>query len=302
MHQEKKTMYLKLKYTIFIFLFLSGYAVFAQVGINTTDPRTMLDVKGNVSLNAGTLTLNSGNNNVTSNDHTPFNISGPSADFNINTIQPLTDVDGQIITLVNTTSHTMALVHNDGAGANSIFCPNGNDLVLEGIYTTVTLQYNKSLQRWTVMRYADRSAYQRTIYSSAGTTDIQTNPVGFTDMEEMSITFTPKNSVVYVNFGAAGFMYLDSSTTEQGYGDFRLVNVTASNKVVAGSTVIATDVDYLAVSTSFNIRMNMIPVSVTPGQSTTLKIQWRNGGVNPDTLLCPATETDYAHRNITIFD
>lgn len=293
----------------YLFIVFSGYTLLAQVGINTDNPQTMLDVNGNLSLNAAPLALNNGNNNVSGGDHTLFNITGPTNSFKINTIQPLINSDGQLITLVNTTSNSMTLVNNDGTGVNSILCPNAKDLFLQGIYTTATLQYNKTLARWIVVRYADGEIYQRRIYSSTGSTDIQTNNSGWKNMEDMRLTFTSKNAVVYLNFGAAGFMYLNpgGNADEQGYGDFRLVNETAGNTVLAGATVIATDVDRSdvgdrEVSSSYNVRMNMIPVYVTPGQPTTLKIQWRNGGANARILLCPATNTDYAHRNITIFD
>lgn len=295
------------KFSLCVFIFFSGFYVSAQVGINTDSPVTMLDVNGNLSLNASSFALSNGNNNLSGGDHTVFNISGPSGNFNINTIEPLTDADGQLITLVNTTNHIMTLVNNDGVGVNSIFCPNGSNLVLEGIYSTVILQYNKTLQRWVIIKYADQGAYQRVIYSKAGTGDIQTDLTTFSDMgTDMSITFTPKNPVVYVNVSLSGHMYVRGSNNEmaQGYADFRLVKtVGASSTVIAGFTNLVADVDYLAVVTPWNSRMVMQPVSVTPGQATTLKMQWRRDGQNPSILFCMATTLrDISHRSITIFD
>lgn len=278
----------------------------AQVGINTVNPETMLDINGNLSLNATSLSLNSGSNNLAGGDHSLFNITGPSNSFEINTIEPLTDVDGQLITLVNTTTFNMTLVHNDGTGSNSIFCPNENNLVLSGQYTTVTFQYNKTLQRWVVIKYADNDRYQSTIYSKTGSSDIETNSVSFSDMgADMRILFTPKNPLVYVNVSLSGHMFTgDPNADAHGYADFRLVKTVGSTStVIAGFTNIASDVDYLVVATPWNSRMVMYPVSVTPGVSTTLKIQWRRDGQHPYTLYCaPTSLPDNSHRSITVLD
>lgn len=299
-------MYLISRFTIFFILYLSGYSLLAQVGINTISPETMLDIKGNLSLNASSLSLGNGDNNIAGGDHPLFNVTGPVDHFNINTIQPLAEVDGQLITLVNNTNNFMTLVNNDNAGVNSISCPNNSDLILKGIYTTVTLQYNKTLQRWVVIKYADGDVYQRRIHSKAGTSNIQTNSTTFTDMgTDMSITFTPKNSVVYVNVSLSGHMFTGYPNADaHGYADFRVVKTVGSiNTVIAGFTNIATDVDYLVVATPWNSRMAMYPVSVVPGESTILKIQWRRDGQHPYTLYCSASSIpSISHRSITIFD
>lgn len=299
-------MNLILKCTFCLFIFLGGYSLLAQVGINTDNPQTMLDVKGNLSLNAAALSLNNGSNTVAGGDHTFFNVSGPTSSFKINTIQPLTNADGQLITLVNTTSNSMTLVNDDGASANSILCPNKSNLLLKGIYTTATLQYNKTLKRWLVVKYADGETYQRRIYSSVGTIDFQTDLNTFSDMgADMSIKFTPKNPIVYVNVSLSGSMFTgDPNADAHGYADFRLQkieSVTTTN--IAGFTAIATDVDYLVVATPWNAKMVMYPVIVTPGQEIVLKVQWRRDGQHPYTLYCaPTSLPENSHRNITIFD
>lgn len=296
-----------LQYTICILIFLAGYPLLAQVGINTDNPQTMLDVNGDLSLNAGSLSLNNGNNNLIAGDYSLFNITGPTADFSINTIQPLTDVDGQLITLVNTTPYAMTLVHNDGGGVNSIFCTSEGDLVLNGIYTTVTLQYIKTLERWIAIKYADGEVYQKRIFSSVGTTDINTDSPDFSDMDEMNITFTPKGAVVFVNVSLSGHMGLlgVNGKPSQGYADFALVKtVGATSTIVAGFTTLASDVDYKSTAvTAWNSRMGMHPISVTPGVETTFQVQWRRDGDNPGILYCrPVFFRTISHRSITIFD
>lgn len=300
-------MYILLKFSICFIILLSGYPLLAQVGINTVDPETMLDVNGNLSLNAATLTLDIGDNSLIGGNHSFFNIIGPTSSFKINAIQPLTDVDGQLITLVNTTNYTMTIVHNLGDGLNSIFVPNENDLALNGIYTTVTLQYNKTLKRWMVLKYADNDIYQRRIYSRVGITDIETDLSTFKDMEDMIISFIPTNTIVYVNVSLAGNMKTRGPNNElaQGYGDFILIKTVDSNPtVVAGTTSLATDSDYLVVATSWNARLAMYPVEVIPGELTELKVQWRRDGQNPGTLVCTAEsiDQDSSHRSITVFD
>ncbi|AFL81686.1 hypothetical protein Aeqsu_2226 [Aequorivita sublithincola DSM 14238] len=288
------------------FSFSVSYSLMAQVGVNTDNPQTMLDINGNLSLNASTLSLNDGSNAVVGGNYTFFNISGPVNNFEINTIQPLTDVDGQIITLVNTTSNSMILVDNDGAGTNSIYCSNGSDLVLIGIYSTVTLQYNKTLERWTVLRHVDgERAGQGMIYNNSGKTDISTNSNNFSDMgSDMSITFIPRSTIVYVNISISGSMAAPVNADSQGYADFMLrKTVGIINTDVTGFTTIATDIDYGVLLTPWYARLAMYPVTVTPGESTTLKIRWRRGGNNPNRLDCaPTSLPNNSHRSITIFD
>ncbi len=298
-------MILKLKRSIFLLLFLSSYALLAQagIGINTTSPATMLDVNGAMSLRQGNALLVSGNNtNIPTGDFSSLNITGPTADFNVNTIAPHNSADGQRITMVNTTNYAMTIVNNDGASNNSIYCPTNCNITLLGIYSSVTLQYNKTLAKWIVSKYSDNGGYGDAIYSNVGTTDTNTDSNVFSDMADMSVTFTPKKSVVYVNVSVSGHMNA-GNIDSHGYADFRIVNVTAGNTVVAGSSVVTTDNDYNAIITTWNMRMVMIPIAVTPGQPTTIKTQWRRDGTLPRPLYCmTTTNNQFSHRNITIMD
>lgn len=297
-----------LQYTNRILLmFFSGFSLVAQIGINTDNPQTTLDINGDLALNAGSLVLNNGNNDIAADEYSLFNISGPTADFIINTIEPLTDVDGQIITLVNTTNYKMTLAHNVGAGPNSIYCTSGSDLVIKGVYSTITLQYIKSSERWLAVKYGDGGASKKTILSSVGLLDASTDSSDFSDMMDMGISFTPKSPVVYVNVSMSGHMGLLGSDGKaaQGYGDFRLVKtVGGTTSVVAGFTTLATDSDYRTSSlTAWNARVAMYPVFVTPGQATTLQVEWRRDGHNPGILYC-RTEffRNNSHRSITVIE
>lgn len=283
-----------------------GCTMFAQVGINinTNDPKTTLDVNGAISLKASsTLNLPTVNNvDINVEGFSLFNITGPTEAFNINSIKPVAGVDGQIVTFVNNTVHNMTILNDSGASDNSIYCPNGAGLTLSGRYSTVTFQYDNKQERWIVIKYSDKENFGNSIYKSVGVDDTQTSSTSFSDMVDMSYEFIPKKSIVYVNVSASGNMSGGISTRD-GYGDFRIVNVTAGNSIVAGATTLASDNVYNAGSTSWNIRMVMIPVNVTANVPNTIKVQWRKGGDVALTLNCNTTTGDlFSHRNITILD
>ena len=138
--------------------FLLSFNVFAQVGINTTDPTTILDVNGAISLreSAVPLTLSNGINtdiNLGTTPYSQYTISGPTASFSIDGISTVgTLADGQILRLLNTTDQQMTIVNNT-TGALKIVCPSNTNLLLRGKNSSVTLQYSKALGRWTVAGY-----------------------------------------------------------------------------------------------------------------------------------------------------
>ena len=146
----------KLIQIVFIF-FLSASAL-GQVGINTTNPTTTLDVNGAVSLKPGTLSLTNGNNNNIDLGAVPlsvYRIDGPTNDFKVSGIIPVEAADGQLITLINTTDEEMTLRHDTASNPTQrILCPGGDDIVLGGQYATVTLIYSAADLRWFVTTYA----------------------------------------------------------------------------------------------------------------------------------------------------
>lgn len=301
---------LKLLHTIVVCL-VSTIAL-SQVGIDTTAPITTLDVNGAISLrDGGTLILTDGNNNnvnLGADPHSVYRITGPTNNFAITGITPLTGADGQMVTLVNTTDETLTIRHNStSASTRRILCPGAQNLTLTGQHATVTFIYNASESRWYITDYADKR-YGDNIQSAIGTSDISIDVDTFTDMADMSITFTPNHSMVYVTFGASGNMDLTGLLPAAAYGFFRLVNVTAGNTVIASTATLTTDYDFdffsgVIVGTAWNASLNMYPVQVTPGQSTTLKIQWSRNGIFTSALQnWPTTLQESSHRNMTILD
>jgi len=131
-----------------------------------------------------------------------------------------------------------------------------------------------------------------------GTTDITLNSTTFTDMAQMTITFTPVHSLVYVYFTFSA--YADPSYYPMEYVDFRILR---NGVNVGGSNCLAEDYDDdYGVVTSFNGALNLA-VPVTAGVSTTIKVQWRRDGIATSPIYCnPATEPDYSHRSLIIID
>ncbi len=125
-----------------------------NVGIATNQPALKLDVNGNLGYrDGGTLTLANGNNNDVAipSAFSEFRITGPTGVFTITGIAG--GVNGQIITLINTTANTMTIATNSGssASANQITIGSGNNYILTGQYSTITLQYNSALTKWIVL-------------------------------------------------------------------------------------------------------------------------------------------------------
>ena len=144
--------------------------------------------------------------------------------------------------------------------------------------------------------------YGSNMYYAKGTTDISINTNTYTDMTNMSITFTPQHSVVFVSFSAGG------ECDGYVYGLFRLLKDGVSQ---GGSLSIASDYDFdnyygESIITGWNAHMTQFPISVTPGVSTTIKIQWMREGFSSGfgTTIrnyCN-TEKDKSHRSLVIMD
>lgn len=257
-----------------------------------------------------------------------YRIVGPTAPFSIRGVTPLVNPgspylenrpNGYKITLINTTAHPLTILHNDASAASDqkIYCPGEANFVLTGRYATVTLQYNMTLEKWVIVDSAGSTAgdpggeipYGSNMKFVKGTTDTSMNSGNFTDMQDMTLTFTPKHNVVFVTFSASGHMDVNEPFPENAGAAFRLMNVTAGNRVEAGFATVATDfnsegISYSAVITAWNASLNMFPVSVTPGVPTTLKVQWAREAVfYPQSLRCNvASDPSGNHRSLTILD
>lgn len=279
---------------------------------------TGVEIDGSLSLKEGPqLSVQTGMNilnpSSTGATFSQYRLVGSGGAFSIGGITPLEASDGQLITLINTTGHPLTLVHNH-TGVNAdlrIYTPNETNFIITGRYATVTLQYNRTLQKWVITDFVSSGIAESPVKSVKGTTDISMNSSVFTDMQGMTLTFTPKNPVVYVSFGASGYMDVGTSQNpdipEGGGVSFRLYNVT-SNRIEAGVSSVATDYNsdglYEGVITAWNVGLNMFPISVTPGVETTIKIQWSRDAVyNARPIHCfPATDPGGSHRNLTVLD
>ncbi|MFN8288305.1 MAG: hypothetical protein U0V74_16230 [Chitinophagales bacterium] len=137
-----------------------------SVGINTNDPKSTFDVNGNLALREGpSLVLSNGgasggvNDNIVLPDITGlsgvkasfYRITGPTAAFSIYGVVPNSGADGQLVTLMNTTTNVMTVKNNASSiAANSIKTLSGTDMVTVAGMSSITLQYNKTDARWYV--------------------------------------------------------------------------------------------------------------------------------------------------------
>jgi hypothetical protein len=151
----------RLPHVLLLLLVVAAATVSAQnVGIGTNDPKTKLDVNGGLSLREGpVLTLVTGNNdNIVLPDISPgikagfYRIVGPTGAFNISGIVPVSGADGQLVTLVNTTSYAMTIKNLSGSSssANQFKTLTGSDMVGVAGNSSVTIQYNKTETKWYV--------------------------------------------------------------------------------------------------------------------------------------------------------
>ncbi|MEI6123233.1 MAG: hypothetical protein WCQ95_06340 [Bacteroidota bacterium] len=106
------------------------------------------------------------------------------------------------------------------------------------------------------------------IRSITGTTDISILTTAWTDMAQMTITFTPIKSMVYVMFTCSG--YGNMAGQEIAYA-----RIVKDGVVQLGTNNIISETDdFGSIITSWNLAINY-PIAVVPGVATTIKIQWR---------------------------
>ena len=211
---------------IFILTLLVSNA-FAQVGIGTTDPKTTLDVNGALSIRqrATQLTLGNGNNNNINLGATPYSfyrIAGPTAAFNITGIIPVGGSDGQIVILQNTTTQDMTIVNNNTSTvANRIYVPGEKNLLIRGRYSTITLQYSLSLQRWVLM---DKMNHIETWYYGPVTVNSGYNTYAASIPQATIGSSASVNFVGNINASDAVDLYIEFIETRAGEVVFRIYN------------------------------------------------------------------------------
>jgi len=115
--------------------------------------------------------------------------------------------------------------------------------------------------------------YGVNIQSAVGSTDIKTNSSAFSPIADMSITFTPVHSVVFLTFTASGIT--DLSQTPPSYIEFEVLKngAVASGNGGYGCRSIAQYVTGAEQISGWSCSIVM-PVSVTPGTSVTISIDW----------------------------
>lgn len=277
-------------------LFLLPFHSFAQIGINTTLPTTTLDINGALSLRESprSLILRNGNNGVIGFDgetiFSQYRIEGPTAAFSIEGIKPVDMADGKIVRLINTTNHTLTIVDNSPGGVSRILCPAETNLVLVGKNSSVTFQYSKGLNKWTVLGYASKADKSINRITAVGTTDIARQNSSWASFDEMNITFTPENPIIYIAFNAFGSI----SGVTGGNALFRILkdNVFVPNSEVSANTS----------GRTYNSSLSMFPIKVTPGVAITIKVQWYRSGQSWHIIENnPASNPDHG-RYLTILD
>jgi hypothetical protein len=136
--------------------------------------------------------------------------------------------------------------------------------------------------------------------------DGSTNPLdisigggaGFANMSGMSITFTPVHSVVFLSFSASG------ATSNEGSAAFVECRLMKGATVLAGTVSLSDESDGGGgTDAAWNCNM-YIPVTVTPGVSITLNIQWEYAGTSTsNNAYCnTSTAPNYSHRSLVILD
>jgi hypothetical protein len=128
-------------------------------------------------------------------------------------------------------------------------------------------------------------------YRAVGTTDVTVAASTFAALPQMSVTFTPLNSTVYVDFSASGTYAPTGGTVDRSiWFELRL------------NGALIKEFDFQA-GQSWNQWFSAFsyPVNVTVGASTTIDIRWATDG-SAYTLYNNAGSQSYAHRSLIVHD
>jgi len=127
-----------------------------------------------------------------------------------------------------------------------------------------------------------------------GTTDQTTTSTSFTPLSQMTITFTPVHSTVYLTFSASGFTNLTQASiafvafevlkngaaaATDGYGSISLCQVYNAAAIYASG---------------WSCDINL-PISVTAGTSVTISIDWE--AITENLFFTPCTVENYVSTN-----
>ncbi len=171
-------MKINLPFALFLSIIWNGYAQTGNVGVGNTTPVAKLDVAGDLALREGTSIAVSGANPTvavtltTANPENSFyRITGaPTGTMTLNTIA--NGVDGQIITLVNTTTIKLKISNNNAAGG---ILTSGGAATLIAANGSITLQYSSGAARWYVTNAAGATVTDWIKATTADETAISTD-------------------------------------------------------------------------------------------------------------------------------
>jgi hypothetical protein len=140
-------------------------------------------------------------------------------------------------------------------------------------------------------------SYSETIIRSVtGTTDASILTTTWTDMPQMTLTFTPVKSKIYVSFTCSG--YGNMAGQEIAYA--RIVK--DGTPIIGTNTIISETDEWGDIITSWNLAVNY-PINVTPGVSTTIKIQWRTYQATATLYNNVVSDPDKTcHRTLFIYE
>jgi hypothetical protein len=153
------------------------------------------------------------------------------------------------------------------------------------------------------VRFNTDSEGKSKYYVALGTTNATVFPTSFTNMPEMTLTFTPVSNVVLVNFSASGSL-------NNGSGQKSLFfQIMLNGSLVKGFQATTEDIDNVINRPIWDINM-CYPVAVTPGVEQTININWAFPGfpaqiANHVTSPFSAGPPGFffnAHRLLTVID
>lgn len=133
-------------------LVLSVYHTHPQnIGFGTNEPKTIIDINGDLALRSTSLFLNNGIQNSVdvSAKFSNFIITGPTAPFIVAGLTP--GSEGKLLTLFNRSGQLMTLIHEAETADYNARILTGNDLPLAiPNNASIQLQYVQNVARWVV--------------------------------------------------------------------------------------------------------------------------------------------------------
>jgi len=163
---------------------------------------------------------------------------------------------------------------------DTVNASSGVDTVSQGFYYWNSGTWCRLIDNGATTPYGNNTQYIE------GTTADSVSSIKFQAMPGMSITFTPVHSVVFVTFSAP--CWVGSYSGLFGFGHSS-GNLSGQIEVLKGATVVGAASASIGIyntniygSSGFYIH---IPVTVTPGVSTTISIDWRATIINSNLIL-----------------